>query len=228
MYFRAVVLLGACLLFVVALGRTQAPAVAHEQSDSWLEMSIDELSDGIAPSKYSEAVSTIFGPMSGHESTRAFKFSEGKKMVRATIWASARAVEDSALALDGTESGRALDVLADPDRRDRRLFRRLRSESYGSGEIGHLELVVFRTKSGKTREDNLQRFDQAEKDFSKGEGLLGHSLWISADGHWLHLLHWRSEADYAKTGKALMGTKGVGGWIRSLDFRRFTVYRGDI
>jgi hypothetical protein len=32
---------------------------------------------------------------------------------------------------------------------------------------------------------------------------------------------------YAKTGKALFGKPGVGGWIRSLDFQRFVVHRGD-
>ena len=38
---------------------------------------------------------------------------------------------------------------------------------------------------------------------------------------------WRSAADNEKTGKALFAMPGVGGWIRSLDFRRFTVLRGD-
>lgn len=33
---------------------------------------------------------------------------------------------------------------------------------------------------------------------------------------------------YTKTGKALFGTPGVCGWIRSLDFKRFAVSRGDI
>ena len=94
--------------------------------------------------------------------------------------------------------------------------------------MGHLELVVHRTKKGTEREANLALYDRAEKDFGQGEGLLGHSLWISPDGQWLHLLRWRSADDFGKTGKSLMGTQGVSGWIRSLDFRRFQVFRGDV
>ena len=88
-------------------------------------------------------------------------------------------------------------------------------------------MTLYRTRVGTTREQNLARLDAAEADFSKAEGLLGHSTWIAPNGLWVHVVHWESEAAFNKTGKALMRTQGVGGWIRSLDFKRFRVWKGD-
>ncbi len=108
-----------------------------------------------------------------------------------------------------------------------RHFRRLRAVTYVEGKTGHLEVTFYRTRAGTTREQNLARFDQAEPDFAKGEGILGHSMWIAPNGLWAHVVHWKSKEAFAQTGKALMKTHGVGGWIRSLDFKRFKVWKGD-
>lgn len=56
---------------------------------------------------------------------------------------------------------------------------------------------------------------------------LSEPFGIAPDGRWVHVLHCESSEAYAKTGKALFGKPGVGGWIRSLDFQRFEVSRGD-
>lgn len=145
--------------------------------------------------------------------------------VRASVWSTVQDAEAASLAMDDPAS-------AASKQRSASYFRLLKETKLGDGPIGHLEVVVFRTKPGVTREANLALFEKGDTDYAQvgaGEGgLLAHSLWIAPDGRWVHLLLWRSGADYQKTGKALFARPGVGGWIRSLDFKRFTVYRGDV
>ena len=146
-------------------------------------------------------------------------------ILRATVWGSVRATEAAALACDGHAAVAAFAAATAPAQR--RFFRQLRSVRYRDAPTGDLEVTLFRTRVGTTRGQNLARFDAAEPDFAKGPGIVGHSMWIAPDGMWAHVVHWESEAAFAKTGKALMRTKGVGGWIRSLDFKRFKVWKGD-
>lgn len=145
--------------------------------------------------------------------------------VRTSVWSTVQDAEAASLAMDDPASGAS-------KQRSASYFRLLKETKLGDGPIGHLEVVVFRTKPGVTREANLALFEKGDSDYAQvgaGEGgLLAHSLWIAPDGRWVHLLYWRSEADYQRTGKALFARPGVGGWIRSLDFKRFTVYRGDV
>lgn len=149
-------------------------------------------------------------------------------VVRATVWASVGDAENASLAVDGSAKVAALVESVDAEARTVSHFRRLRESVYSQDPAGHLEVVVFRTKPGTTREANLALFDKAEAEFATGEGLRAHSLWLASDGRWVHLLRWRSAADYETTGKALFAKPGVGGWIRSLDFQRFVVTRGDM
>ncbi|MDJ0973169.1 MAG: hypothetical protein QNJ98_01750 [Planctomycetota bacterium] len=148
------------------------------------------------------------------------------RLLRATEWASVADLEAASLAGDGSAAEKGLLAAVLPQYRKVRYFRQLREHRYSDGNPGLFEVTIYRTKPGTTREANLARFDAAEADFAKGEGILGHSMWIAPSGHWAHVVHWRSEADFKKTGKALMRSKGVGGWIRSLDFQRFTVWKG--
>ena len=150
-----------------------------------------------------------------------------QRILRATVWDSVRATEAASLACDGHARQKMLDDTTVKAQRQRRFFRRLRSVTYKTAMTGHLEVTFYRTRAGTSRAQNLQRFDAAEPDFAKGPGILGHSMWIAPDGLWAHVVHWESEAAFATTGKALMRTKGVGGWIRSLDFKRFKVWKGD-
>lgn len=224
-------LVTAVLVAVVALALAPAtPFVASAQDapqDHWLEVVVEQpRAEADAPV---EAARRILGRLTRHDEARAFLDAGGSgSLVRARIWSSIEAVEDSALALDGSPAEGAFDRISDASTRSARLFRRLRGTTYGDAHGGHLELVVFRTRPGTSRASHLELFDAAEPDFAEADGILGHSLWLSADGRWLHLVRWRSAEDFARTGKALMGTKGVGGWIRSLDFKRFTVFRGDL
>lgn len=128
--------------------------------------------------------------------------------VRATEWSSVAAVEGASLAADAGSAGVA-------NQSGLSHFRLLREAKFGDGAAGHLEVVVFRTKPGVTRDANVALFDKGEADYARlgsGEGgLLAHSLWIAPDGRWVHLLYWKTEADYQRTGKALFATPGVGG-----------------
>ncbi|MFO1031573.1 MAG: hypothetical protein U1F60_10865 [Planctomycetota bacterium] len=167
--------------------------------------------------------------LEGHERTiRAPRVDAPQQSVRATVWRSIDALEDASLALDGQDAAKAYAAAFDGDSRPPLCFRLLREQSYAEAPCGHLEVVVFRTRPGVTREANLKKFDAAEAEFRAGEGLLGHALGIAPDGRWVHVLHWASAEAYTKTGKALFGKPGVGGWIRSLDFQRFEVSRGDV
>lgn len=73
----------------------------------------------------------------------------------------------------------------------------------------HLEVILYRTRVGTTREESLALFDKAEADFAKTAGILGHSMWIAPDGLWTHVVYWESEASFNKSGRALTKTKGV-------------------
>lgn len=179
-----------------------------------------------AMAQESEATRAMAGFVATHATAMAADPRGGSAAaIRATVWNSVEDAEAASLAMDtGTPGANPL--------KSRSYFRLLRETTLTEGQAGHVEAVVFRTKPGVTREANVELFDKGESEYAelgKGEGgLLAHSLWIAPDGRWVHLLYWRSEADYVKTGKALFGKPGVGGWIRSLDFKRFVVYRGDV
>lgn len=213
-----IALVGIAALF----SSSPAPArAAKKKEPRWLTLEIYEASDGTAASSRIATYATLRTKLSGHQESRGFAdATDAKRVVNATIWSSREDLENASLALDGTAT-------QTPGRRLH--FREVRSSTFDKkAEFGHLEFVVHRTRPGVTRKQNLNLFDKADKDFAKGEGLIGHSLWISADGVWLHRLRWKSAEDYSKTGKGLMGTPGVGGWIKSLDFKRFEVLRGDV
>jgi hypothetical protein len=192
--------------------------------------------DGVAPTSDAAAMAgaakgldAAIARCDGHGATwRATAVDGDGITLRATRWNSIEAAEAAALRLDGDAAANAFATTTAAERRLRAHFRQLRTQTYQDTPCGHLEVVVFRTRPGVTREANLQKFDAAEADFAQGKGLLGHSLWLAPDGSWVHLLNWASADDYAQTGKALFGKPGVGGWIRSLDFQRFVVHRGDV
>lgn len=186
-------------------------------------------SDAAAMAAAAKAFDATLAKCDGHGATwRATAIDGNGITLRATRWNSVEAAEAAALQLDGDASAKAFAAATVPEQRSAAFFRQLRTQTYQDAPCGHLEVVVFRTRPGVTREANLQKFDAAEAEFAKGDGLLGHSLWLAPDGRWVHLLQWASADAYAKTGKALFGKPGVGGWIRSLDFQRFVVHRGDV
>ena len=108
------------------------------------------------------------------------------RLLRATVWASVEQAEAASLAFDGSAPQKALLDLVDTS-------------------TGHLEVTVYRTRPGTTREANLARLDAAEGDFAKGKGILGHATWLAPDGQWAHVIQWKSEED----------------------FKRFTAWKGD-
>ena len=148
----------------------------------------------------------------------------GQEVLVVQHWASLAAAEDGGLALDGSELEKALAGLGEPQ--PARFFRALRLQNYDRGTAGYTEVVVFRTKPGTTRDDHLALFDAAEAGFSKEEGVRGHALGLSPDGHWVHHVGWKSAEDFARASKALMRDAGVRSWITSLDFGRFVQRHG--
>ena len=216
-------------LLAVAVSLPAEPVVADgADGGPMLEVVIDEVASAGAIAAASKAVSDHASGLPGFVRTDAAVVKGApQRLLRATVWDSVRSTEAASLACDGHAAQKALDGATVPARRQRRFFRRLRSVEYAKAPTGHLEVTLYRTRVGTTRTQNLQRFDAAEPDFAKGPGIVGHSMWIAPDGLWAHVVHWESEAAFAKTGKALMRTKGVGGWIRSLDFKRFKVWKGD-
>ncbi|MCU0864143.1 MAG: hypothetical protein MUC36_10145 [Planctomycetes bacterium] len=185
--------------------------------------------DAAAMTAAAKALDAAIARCDGHGATwRAAAIDGDGITLRATQWNSIEAAEAAALQLDGDATAKAFAATTTAEQQLRAHFRQLRTQTYQDAPCGHLEVVVFRTRPGVTREANLQKFDAAEADFAQGKGLLGHSLWLAPDGSWVHLLNWASADDYAQTGKALFSKPGVGGWIRSLDFQRFVVHRGDV
>lgn len=185
--------------------------------------------DATALATAAKAFDATIAKCDGHGATwRANPVDGSGITLRATRWNSVEAAEAAALQLDGDATAKAFEGATTPEPHSAAHFRQLRTQTYQDAPCGHIEVVVFRTRPGVTRDANLQKFDAAEADFAQGKGLLGHSLWLAPDGHWVHLLQWASADDYAKTGKALFAKPGVGGWIRSLDFQRFVVHRGDV
>lgn len=174
-------------------------------------------------------VDRLLAACEGHiDTVRAAAFDDPDKTVRATVWTSIEAAEAASLVLDTSEERKTFTGSADVNREGRLHFRQLREHVYSDAKCGHLEVVVFRTKAAVTREANVARFDEAESEFEKGKGLIAHSLWIAPDGRWAHVLKWENEAAFTQTGKALFMQPKVGGFIRSLDFKRFVVTRGDV
>lgn len=191
----------------------------------WLEMSILAPAEGHDGKELRELAGALVDELEG-QSTEVITDVGGTAVVRATIWDSIEAVEDAALALDGSEAAKAIAAATGPGRSLQRHYRQIRSAAFREGECGHLELVRFRTRAGTTRDAHLERFDLADADFEAAPGVLGHSLWIAPDGEWLHLVEWTSAEEFDRFSKQLMRTKGAGAWVRSLDFQRFTVLRG--
>lgn len=148
----------------------------------------------------------------------------GQELVLLTRYDSLEAAEDAALAFDGSkaEAVRSKIGTGTPPR----FFRELRCRDYGRGPAGYTEVVVFRTRPGTTRAQHLELFDAAEAGFAKEEGVAGHSLGLSPEGHWIHLVHWSSAEAFERSSRALMGDAGVRKWITSLDFKRFTQRHG--
>ena len=225
-WIAAFVVLGAFGAFGVgSRAGAEGPAAG---SEAVLEVVIDTLRPGVAPGPLVAATVRADAAQPGYLGRAAATLrGESPRLLRATVWASWAAVEDAALAADGRADAAALDAAVDGAARSTVYARRLRAHAYDATPAGHLEVTVFRTRPGTTRDAHLARFDAAEADFSKASGLFGHELYLAADGRWVHVVRWRSEADFSATGKALMKTSGVGGWIRSLDYGRFTVLRGD-
>ena len=212
-------------LSVSSLDSAEAQKRKKGAGPTWVRMTVDTVA-GDASGVVAQ-MSKMNSKAKGHRETHGFM--SGESLVTMSAWPTLEALEDAMLAWDGSPAAKAHDAATDPAKRRVVHFRLIRESTFDEKTpMGHLELVLHRTKAGTTRKENLKRFDAAEKDFSKGEGLLGHALGITPDGQWVHLLRWRSEADYDKTGKTLIRTKGAGGWIRSLDFQRFQVFRGDV
>lgn len=220
------------VLLAVLGGARPTPTSAALADGPVLEFAVDvalpDLAKDLAP-KAAKGFDEAIAKLDGHVATiRADSFDGEGRSLRATTWKSVEAAEAASLALDGAPVTKAFTGAFDELQHGIVWFRQLRDHTYADTACGHLEVVGFRTKPGVTREANLQKFDAAEAEFEKGKGLLGHSLWIAPDGNWVHLLRWASAEDYAATGKALFAQPGVGGWIRSLDFKRFQVSRGDV
>lgn len=229
---RPALLSFSCLAFLASAliaGLPAHPVVADgADGGPMLEVVIDEITAPADVAAAAKAVATHAKGLPGFVRTDAARVpGQPERLLRATVWDSVRSTEAASLACDGHAGQKALDAATAPQRRQRRFFRRLRSEQYRKELTGHLEVTLYRTRVGTTRGQNLERFDAAEADFEKGPGILGHSMWIAPDGLWAHVVHWESQEAFAKTGKALMRTKGVGGWIRTLDFKRFKVWKGD-
>lgn len=227
---RFVLALAVIAPFVAAQRPTAAPA--SRPSSAVLELAVDPAgADADATSKAAAAFDAALARRPGVVRTDRIRVDDASpRFLRATIFASREAVEDAALAADGSPEAEALRA-ATGGGGSVSHFRPLAEAVYRDAPGGHLEVVVFRTKPGDTRDAHLARFTAAEADFAKTgkpAGLDAHSLWIAADGRYVHLLRWKSAADYERTGKSLMRTAGVGGWIKSLDFRRFVVTRGDV
>jgi hypothetical protein len=197
-----------------------------------LDFAVDYLMNGAKPENLVTAcagVDRLLAARAGHEWTlRLDDVDEPGKTARATVWKSIEDAEEASLTLEGSPERKTFTGSADVNREGRLHFRQLREHVYSNDKCGHLEVVVFRTKPTVTREANVAKFDAAESEFEKGKGLRAHSLWIAPDGRWVHLLKWEDAAAFAQTGKALFMQPGVGGWIRSLDFKRFVVTRGDV
>jgi hypothetical protein len=222
------------LLLLAATSSAQKPTTgaASRPATAVLELAIDPLgADPEATLKTAAAADAALAARPGVVRTDRIRLDDGTpRLVRATIFAQIEAAEDASLAADGAPEVAALQKAAG-EGGSATHFRLLAEANYREAKGGHLEIVVFRTKPGDGRDAHLARFNAAEADFArtgKPAGLDAHSLWIGADGRYVHLLRWRSAADYEKTGKALFKTAGVGAWIKSLDFRRFVVSRGDV
>lgn len=221
------------LACVVLLAATAALVGAEDASssdatDAVVEVVVETLRAGADPVSAVAAVQRDHAARPGFVAASAARIvGPAPRLLRTVTWASLAAAEDASLAADGSGASQSLASVVDAGLRATLYARRLRVHVYDAAPAGHLEVTIFRTRPGTTREQHLARFDAAETDFAGASGLLGHALYLAPDGQWVHEVRWRSEADFAATGKALMKTTGVGGWIRSLDYGRFSVLRGD-
>ena len=211
-----------CSLLVLAV---TAPALANDSAPDdgpWLEVEWTDLDSKSPVEKWFDATRWERSPLDGYVESFGFRDKDRpQRVVAATVWSSHAALVSAALVLD---SGAPLTL----ESRSRLAFRRVRhSVVDADAPVGHVELVIHRTKPGTARRDNLRLFDATEPAFQSSEGLIGHSLWISSEGIWLHEVRWRSAAAFDAGSKALMQSAEVRSWIRSLDFERFVVSRGD-
>lgn len=204
------------------------PAAGDDRPDAVIEVVVETLRPGADPLPLALAVGRAHAQRPGFVHGSAARMAgPAPRLLRIAAWASVADAEAASLAADGSAETLALAAAVESDARLQLHARRLRAHVYDRSPGGHLEVTVFRTTPGTTREQHLARFDAAEADFAEAEGLLGHALYLAPDGRWLHEVRWRSEADFVATGKALLRTAGVGAWIRSLDYGRFSVLRGD-
>lgn len=198
-------------------------------ADPILGLTLVQLVEGADEPTAREAVAGLEQLMARKgQATRTLAFRNAKaerQLVIAVEWPSLKAAEDGGLTYDGSEVKGRLRALASG--RQAVWFRKLRGSGREEAEGGHLEVVLFRTPAGMTREAHLKLFDEADALFVKAEDCLAHSLWIAPDGTWLHLVRWTSAEAFARGSRALMREGGVRRWISSLDFRRFDQRHGD-
>ena len=215
------------LLPLAALLLTLAP-VCREASDPVIAVHLVTLSEKTTAAKLDRldaAFDELLGTQDGVLGSEVFADAvAGKEVVVVGRGASREAAEDTGLALDGSAAEKALAAFGTVQ--PTRFFRRLRSRDYARGDAGYTEVVVFRTRPGATRADHLKLFDAAEDGFANEGGVVGHALGLSAEGRWIHLVHWKSAKDFERSSKALMRHAGVRGWITSLDFQRFQQRHG--
>ena len=231
--FGSLVLLTGFLGIVLAMGVTRSSADGPtDHGTPMLEVVTTRLPASADASRLPTALQALgqtIAKQSGLVSTtNAVAVGTPATLLRATIWDSVENAEAASLALDGSPAQVELQRAVASSDGAVAHFRRLREHEYSQEATGHLEVTVFRTRPGTTREAHLEKFDAAESGFLEGEGVLGHSLWIAPDGRWVHLVRWRSAADFQTTAKALMTVPSVTTWIRSLDYQRFQVLHGDV
>ncbi|MEM8885561.1 MAG: hypothetical protein AAGD14_15960 [Planctomycetota bacterium] len=218
------------VLFATTVERTARAEKEPASRSSYLEIEIDVPRTGTeaeAVDVARRARNAAATRRDGCAASHVVRLDDAGALLRATVWTHLGALEAASLAADGSDEEKAMQAVIDPRRRAKVQFRLLREYKHQDGEAGYLEVVIYRTKPGTTREANLELFDAAREGFAGGEGLLSHAIGLSADGRWVHLLYWREGADYTKTSKSLMRVPAVLRWIRSLDFKRFRVYKGD-
>ena len=216
-----------CLFVVV---QAKSPASRVPPMTRVLELQFDTVADNADPAVVKKTLGAFLDAekkREGCDRNDATWLPDSRRILRATIWTKREDAEAASLARDGGDATKAWDKLCDRRQRSVMHMRVVREMEHEQKDGGYLEVVVFRTKPGVTREQNEKLFAATIEPFQKVEGLLAHGLWLAPDGRWVHLLHWREGADYTKGGKAAMGMAPIRNWIRSLDFKRFEVFKGD-
>lgn len=214
--------------------RPAAAAAGTESSDAALPARLIEIAvvtpaDDAKADSLAAAAAGLRGlrkAQSGFVSSEAARTAQGA-ILEVTVWGDLRQAEAANLAAAGTKEGGDFKAAAGGGAQTT-FFRELRSHRYAGATAEHLEVVVFRTKAGVTREQHLAAFDAAEADFASSGGLAGHDLGIAPDGRWVHVVYWKSSAAFDTVGKGLMKQPGIAGWFKTLDYRQFSMQRGDV